>query len=438
MPYAPGNTYDAGRYFAAMGPQIAQNIQTYQKNAEERDQAQASAEMMGRYLKDDPAAVAMFGDKLQNIPKMSTGSAKALLGEGTMYITQRHLKAAEDAQAAQTDISKQELALRAGEAAQKMAERNRLASFNEQIGQEINPPLFFKSAAGAGPGPLTPDTFTRIAARAGVLGQPETTALFNAISTYNQRASGLPLGKEVTTPSGNTLLGTGLGQPPHVIVKTPDKGLDLGATKETPEGTWIGAGRTNEPKFLSNADKAAKPSQSDATFMQTAPSYAQHLDDFEKTVNKFGNFEWSNPAGAAALKQLSYQTGIDFSKIADPSSVAREGEVKAAQKYLIPVGPFEYNSTTKAAIKQAKDDLVYRVQTWQKDHPNQELQNLPDWLNQRLSAPAGSGAVATPAANRVGGGPSATVTVITPDGRRGNMPKDKLDEALKNGFKLAQ
>lgn len=53
------------------------------------------------------------------------------------------------------------------------------------------------------------------------------------------------------------------------------------------------------------------------------------------------------------LDRLNYKIAIDYAKIVDPESVAREGEVKAAQKYLLPITPsFEHGYTrTETALK---------------------------------------------------------------------------------------
>ena len=98
MPYAPGNTYRAGDYFAAMGPRINENVQQYLSNRRDREQMTATAEMLGRYISQDPHAMEMYGDKLKEIPNMSFGAARGTVGGLTAYLTQRHLQAAEDAQ----------------------------------------------------------------------------------------------------------------------------------------------------------------------------------------------------------------------------------------------------------------------------------------------------------------------------------------------------
>jgi hypothetical protein len=89
--------------------------------------------------------------------------------------------------------------------------------------------------------------------------------------------------------------------------------------------------------------------------------YAKQLED---TVKEYGTFEAYDAEGSARLGQLPYQLAIAYAKIVDPSSVAREGEVTAAQKYLIPTGFFKRNDTALAAIRNLRDDLQERAKQY--------------------------------------------------------------------------
>jgi hypothetical protein len=389
MPYAPGEHYAAGDYFAAVGPRIAQNIQNWQQNRQEREQAVASAEMIGRYLKDDPKAMEMFGEQLAKVPSMSTGAAKGVIGSAAMYMTQQRLKTEAQDQAARTELLKQEQALRAGEAAQKLEAQRRLGTFNEQIGQEINPPLMFKSAAGAGPGPLDPETVARIAARAGVLGQPETTSLLNAIGTYSQRAGVMPQEFTVAGRRGVVSPRTGTF---HMFDEPtgPPVAQDIRDEHGNIVGQGFVSGKGGVQMLPKEKPEAApKLSAADETFLNLAPVYAQQLDEYAKAVDKYGGAEIINEAGSAALGQLGYQTAISNAKISDPSSVAREGEVATAKKFMIPAGWGTRTETTKKAIEGARNDLVQRVKTWSANNKGKLPENMPLWLRSRLSTETG-------------------------------------------------
>lgn len=64
------------------------------------------------------------------------------------------------------------------------------------------------------------------------------------------------------------------------------------------------------------------------------------LDQLESAVSKEGTWEsrFGDNDVAAKLDAIPYQVAITYAKVVDPASVAREGEVAAAQKYLIELG----------------------------------------------------------------------------------------------------
>lgn len=136
----------------------------------------------------------------------------------------------------------------------------------------------------------------------------------------------------------------------------------------------VARGDTAGAEFLlakMNASKkeTSKLEVSDKTFMSNATEYMQQLTDLENTVKAYGNVEVNIPAvssekstaASAKLQQLPYKMAITYSKIVDPSSVAREGEVAAAQKYLIPAGLTVSNDVTLAAIKNQREEIKRRI-----------------------------------------------------------------------------
>lgn len=95
------------------------------------------------------------------------------------------------------------------------------------------------------------------------------------------------------------------------------------------------------------------------TNVSVALSEAQKL---EKLIQKSGNWESSipgvgDPAAKAQLESAAYQLAINYAKIVDPASVAREGEVAAAQKYLIPLGFFTRNSVSLESVKEYRKKI---------------------------------------------------------------------------------
>lgn len=108
----------------------------------------------------------------------------------------------------------------------------------------------------------------------------------------------------------------------------------------------------------------------------------------EKLIGEDGNWEMWNPESSAKLKSAAYQLAINYAKIVDPASVAREGEVKAAEQYLIPMGPGTRNSVSLAAVKeyQAKISEYAKART---DMKNEASGRTP--VSQSAAAPAGGG-----------------------------------------------
>lgn len=111
---------------------------------------------------------------------------------------------------------------------------------------------------------------------------------------------------------------------------------------------------------LSAKGAAPKLQQSDKDFYTNMAMMSNGLEDLENTVRQSGNMESKligDPTSAAKLESLPYQLAISYAKIVDPASVAREGEVEAAKKYMIPMGITVPNNVTLAAIKNMKDTL---------------------------------------------------------------------------------
>ena len=108
-------------------------------------------------------------------------------------------------------------------------------------------------------------------------------------------------------------------------------------------------------------NKGKKVTESDLSFDTNVQSALTNLQQLEKTVKKSGNFEVVDTDAQAVLNQAAYDLAIAYSKIVDPATAAREGEVKAAQKYMLPMGLGTRNSVTLASIKQFKNKITERV-----------------------------------------------------------------------------
>lgn len=113
-------------------------------------------------------------------------------------------------------------------------------------------------------------------------------------------------------------------------------------------------------------DKAPKKTAADVTFEQNASAALRFTNQLSDAIKKYGTFEMASPEGSAQLGQLPYQMAIAYAKTVDPSSVAREGEVSAAQKYLIPIGLGTRNETALKAAEAFKKDIQERVRQYKK------------------------------------------------------------------------
>ena len=110
-------------------------------------------------------------------------------------------------------------------------------------------------------------------------------------------------------------------------------------------------------------------SAADITFEQNANSAFRYANELLDTVEKGGTWEsemLGDPQIASKLNQLPYQMAIAYAKTVDPSSVAREGEVAAAQKYLIPLGMMKNKEVAKASIENFRQDIKNQMESYKK------------------------------------------------------------------------
>ena len=132
--------------------------------------------------------------------------------------------------------------------------------------------------------------------------------------------------------------------------------------------------------------KAKDLSAADLAFESNASAALRYADEFENTIKKYGTFEIGSPEGSAKLGQLPYQMAVTYAKIVDPSSVAREGEVAAAQKYIIPTGLLTRNDTALNAIANFRNDILNRTSEYSRISGRQV--NIPKPLDYTKQQPA--------------------------------------------------
>jgi hypothetical protein len=102
----------------------------------------------------------------------------------------------------------------------------------------------------------------------------------------------------------------------------------------------------------------------EVTFQTNIKMADQFINKLKSSINRSGTWEsrFGNPEDAAVLEGAPYQLAITYAKIVDPASVAREGEVAAAQKYLVDLGM----TSDKDKVLAQLDNMSKTVKEYQK------------------------------------------------------------------------
>lgn len=104
----------------------------------------------------------------------------------------------------------------------------------------------------------------------------------------------------------------------------------------------------------------------------------RQLDQLEGTVRNYGTVEYGGPfsgvkdmfwnvngqlpsEASAILSSTPYKLAIEYAKVVDPDSVAREGEVAAAQKYMLKLGLFSGQASALAGISEMRKEILERA-----------------------------------------------------------------------------
>jgi hypothetical protein len=138
-----------------------------------------------------------------------------------------------------------------------------------------------------------------------------------------------------------------------------------------------------------------KPLKDTDIAMESNVKAATRLSNQLKTlVNKYGNYETWTPGIQAELEQKQYFLAVATAKIVDPASVAREGEVEAAKKYMVPLGLSVRNQTTLESLNKYQNEIQSRYRDYRKlkvsgrapepsDSPNSETNDISQFLETR-------------------------------------------------------
>ena len=85
-----------------------------------------------------------------------------------------------------------------------------------------------------------------------------------------------------------------------------------------------------------------------------------NLDKLKGLIDKTGTFELLGP-DSDTRDQIIQDIAVDYAKMVDPESVARESEVESAKKMLNVSGLFVKNNTAKSSLDEFRDQLETRV-----------------------------------------------------------------------------
>lgn len=89
-------------------------------------------------------------------------------------------------------------------------------------------------------------------------------------------------------------------------------------------------------------------------------SVESNIEKLKNLINEYGTYEAFGPENDI-LDALSSDIATDMAKLKDPTSTARESEVKAEMKNLVESGLFQRNSSAQAKLDALKERLNERV-----------------------------------------------------------------------------
>lgn len=113
-------------------------------------------------------------------------------------------------------------------------------------------------------------------------------------------------------------------------------------------------GQQRDLKRQEQLDKVDEATYRKQNLQTNALRLKQLIDGKDEKGNDVGvgTFEMFGPEGTE-MDSLIYQMAVDYAKLVDPTSVAREGEVESAKKYMLPIrswGGLGYSNKTAQKI----------------------------------------------------------------------------------------
>ena len=113
-------------------------------------------------------------------------------------------------------------------------------------------------------------------------------------------------------------------------------------------------------EMVKNGSKVKDVKSEDIAFDVNIDVANNMINQLEETIKDQGTYanQFTQPEAAATFESIPYKLAITYAKIVDPNSVARESEVDAAKKYLIPLGLMTTDAKALAALKQMRETIA--------------------------------------------------------------------------------
>jgi hypothetical protein len=122
--------------------------------------------------------------------------------------------------------------------------------------------------------------------------------------------------------------------------------------------------KTSEEKLTPyNQPESANKISEKVVTLQNLNAARRYAKELQTAIGRSGTWEsrFGNTDDAATLNQNPYLMAIAMAKVLDPGSVAREGEVNAAKKFLVPLGMTESGEVSLKSIDKLLNDLNTRA-----------------------------------------------------------------------------
>ena len=349
-----------GGGLAALGAGVAEGIDKYYKSEEER---QALGGTISRYFKSDPKLVETVDPKL--LEKYTSGKAtladhKALFADiSTEQMLQQKKLQAETARLA-NERSQAELSyLKSKENDNNLLRK--AISMNTDTDGNLDLSSALQTYSEIGGNIANSDILAGLKNVQNISfgTEPKVTTLtgesgqsYDVLQAGPGSAQLIPKEKPAQTPSAESPIGK--------MVADRNRLLEAG---DKPAAEAI------QRQIDAETNQQPKLQASDQTFIQNIKEYQNQLRSLKATINSYGTYESAllgNPQAASTLEQLPYKMAITYSKIVDPQSVAREGEVEAAKKYIVPLGLFANKQQALASIDAQEKEINRRAEEFAK------------------------------------------------------------------------